>query len=684
MYGAYKYFGGASTKNILSDLKAIATGTTNKALLSADCDKDGTTLAGTVAAGWSTTTGGVSLPEDKVLPTAGTLLSKPVDNGSYLLWPLFGTNKVLKSTDGGVTWNPFTLPNSLGSGSAYWYTPLTWNGSLWVLCDPTQSVNYVFTSADGETWTQRSTTTAQQWKQASWSGTLWVLTALNSTQAIATSTDGLTWTYRATALPVAAYWGIHVFANGIWVITQNNVVSSNVTTTTFATSTDGITWTSRSLPVSYYTWTPQYLNGLWLIAGNPSAAQSVIMTSTDGINFTSRAMPQSQTWDIQYADGVYVASSFGAVTTGYVAVSADGITWSQTLTGNGVRRAVFNTTLGLWFTGGVNGSGWTSPDAMNWTARALPLTFSSSQYCENVVLQGVFYCFGGSNQGYYMMSYDGVTWVGKAAATLTNITVTRDSLNVVANTLYSNSTGFSNIASVVSYNGGGNAQCLRALNDDGTTYKKVLLSTADKVVMLMSAEDIGVNTVLNKINNSDNINYAQPLDLANGGIVFFQITKNYLWLLSYRPAATLWGSSTGNGGTAIAEYERGDDWSSAQGYPTHCWLNSATFDTGNYSPRLKSNGALDVTGAQAQLNAFLSNPFPKQAMNASGLAVPPSMNARVSNFSTLIYGVIGGNLCGGVRQTVASYGNNGDEMMLGSTNYIMHAGSTFRLLVPLQ
>ena len=239
----------------------------------------------------------------------------------------------------------------------------------------------------------------------------------------------------------------------------------------------------------------------------------------------------------------------------------------------------------------------------------------------------------------------------------------------------------------LAYNGKGTVQCLRALNADATTYKKVMLDGSNAIITLITAEDFAVNAVTNKVFNSDLLEYGQPLDLSNGGLLFIQATKEYIYLTAYLPATSTWGSSTGNGCTAVNEYSRDDGWNIGTGanpYPSHCWINSSTFLTASYAPRLKSAANVDVTGSAALLTPFISNPFPKQTLNASSLTVPPSISARVSNFSTLAYGVLGGVLSGGVRQTVASYGNTGDEMVLSSTNYFMCAGSTARLLVPMQ
>lgn len=697
MFATYAYNGGAALKNIAADIIAILTGTTNKALLSGDCNQVGTSVTATVAAGWSTTTGGIVAPEYKALPQIAAYATAPVSNGTYMLLPAWGSNKMLKSTDEGTTWVSYDLPVSLGALAVPTngvYEPLTWNGTLWVLTDPSQSVNYVLTSTDGQTWTSRSTTTNGQWHKPVWSGAIWVITSLVSTQAIITSTDGTTWTYRATALPSTTPWGSPVYAGSIWMVTPNNLNSSSQNSTAFATSTDGITWTARTFPVATYAWTPKYLNNnLWVIAGNPNAL-GYILTSADGTTFTQKILA-SAIWDVQYADGVYVASTIFVGSTGYVYTSNDGMSWAQTLTGSYFCPAVYSAALGLWvvFPGYNSTTFYTSTDAISWTARALPTNnFTNNTYAVCLLVNGIFFVFSQyTANNFYWMSYDGLSWVRKNAwpfsQLFTQSVVKRDAIAVVNNVAYFLNAALSATIGRLTYNSAGTVQCLRALNADTTTYKKVLLDVSNSVVTLMTAEDIGVNTVTNKTWLSDLTEYSQPLDLTNGGLLFIQATEAYIYLMSYLPQTSTWGSATGNGCTAVSEYSRDDGWNIGTGgnpYPTHCWINSGLFLTAIYAPRLKSAANVDVTGSAAILTPFIGNPFPKQTLNVNSLTVPPSISVRISNFSTLTYGVLGGILSGGVRQTVASYGNSGDEMMLGSTNYFMYGGSTARLLVPMQ
>lgn len=53
MYAVYSYVAGATQANVLADIVAILTGTTNPASLSAACDTANTSITATVAAGWT-------------------------------------------------------------------------------------------------------------------------------------------------------------------------------------------------------------------------------------------------------------------------------------------------------------------------------------------------------------------------------------------------------------------------------------------------------------------------------------------------------------------------------------------------------------------------------------------------------------------------------------------------------
>lgn len=242
----------------------------------------------------------------------------------------------------------------------------------------------------------------------------------------------------------------------------------------------------------------------------------------------------------------------------------------------------------------------------------------------------------------------------------------------------------------MSYNGTGAgasdpvAGCIRALNNDNASYKYVFLDVSLDNVVLKTAEAFGVNSLTNAAYQSEEAAYGQPLDLINGGLLLIFATKNYIVLLGYQPFSATWGSLTGNSFTAVMEYSRDDGWNtSANNYTTHASVlgGLGTF----YTPKLKSSPSIDVYGSNAALTLFQANPFPKQVLNASDIATPLSTEARISNFSTLIYGVLGGLLSGGVRQGTGGYGSNGDEVQIGSLNYkVMAAASSARFLIPMQ
>lgn len=129
---------------------------------------------------------------------------------------------------------------------------------------------FIATSDDnGETWTSRTSGTAQNIRGVTFGAGSFVAAAANGTQSILTSPDGVTWTRQTT--PNVSLVDVH-FANSIYVATSNAGV--------VLTSTNGTTWIAATA-----TNTNQALNGvtystalnLWIVVG----VAGTIITATD-------------------------------------------------------------------------------------------------------------------------------------------------------------------------------------------------------------------------------------------------------------------------------------------------------------------------------------------------------------------------------------------------------------------
>jgi len=233
---------------------------------------------------------------------------------------------------------------------------------------------------------------------------------------------------------------------------------------------------------------------------------------------------------------------------------------------------------------------------------------------------------------------------------------------------------------------------LKAINDDGTSYKRLLLDTTSGV-SLFSCEDVGTNSIVSPVTTSYNSDYSQQLDLTNGGMLYIAATKYFILILSYKPNGAIYGSSIGNGFIGAFEYSRDDGWNIGSGthsYPSIAWTNGYLAATNWYLPRVKTNASQDVYDTNAYLVPFITNPFPKLVLNASGTATPPAMELRLCNFTTLGYGVLGGIVLGGIKLSANAYGNTADEVQIGGINYFVitcassGTAANMRLLVPKQ
>ena len=338
----------------------------------------------------------------------------------------------------------------------------------------------------------------------------------------------------------------------------------------------------------------------------------------------------------------------------------------------------------------------TSPDAITWTTRSFaPGAMSGTSLADIVITNNAIYLFstasggagssgGAALSGAVAMTLDGINWQFRyySPQACNNLIAKVNPVRYAVNgSAYLEGSDVS-INTVLTLRMNAANTLLEAPNLDGISTKRILLE-ASLNLMMISAETIANESLLNPVYQSDNRAYGQQLDLVNGGVLYIAVKNRYIAMLSFLPSGVVYGSATGNGPTIISEYSRDDGWNLGNGaspYPTHAWLNPSL--TNFYAPRLKTSPTLDVVGANATLLFMIAAPFGKQILSADNVATPAAMEIRVSNFSTLTYGVLGGILLGGFKQTVTSFGNSGDELMVGPTHYFVAASGTTRMLIP--
>lgn len=215
--------------------------------------------------------------------------------GGYNSGSVPATDLVMTSPDG-VTWTKRTAPLHVD------WNCVAWSPALGLFAAGNSSVfssDGFMTSADGTTWTKvgGSSSATGTWASIAWSPSLGLFAAVNSqsiSQQVATSANGSTWTFRTTA-------NNSTWRDIAWNATLGlfcAVASANtVGATRVMTSSDGITWTARTSADESLPWSTVVAAGGYFVAVAQQNGITSVMSSPDGINWTLQATPNAGvTW----------------------------------------------------------------------------------------------------------------------------------------------------------------------------------------------------------------------------------------------------------------------------------------------------------------------------------------------------------------------------------------------------
>ena len=335
-----------------------------------------------------------------------------------------GSTRIITSPDG-VVWTRRT------SGSPASLNAVAFGGGQFVAVGSNRTV---LTSPDGVAWTLRGGVPSEMEANllgVTWTGSQFVAVGADpsgrsdSGAGIMTSPDGVVWTVRTspTAQPLrAATTG----PGGLVVAVGARGWGADADAHSVVTSPDGVTWTARELADRRAGSGP----GLLAVVHGPAgflAAGGGLFVSPDGTSpWVDRTPPSSTAYVGVAHDGTRYCA-VGA--NGAIATSLDGASWTDVATGPDFRTYWYWERL-AWAEGrfvavGVSGSIATSPDCQTWTVRnpVPPLAGSAPATSDLFVVafgDGLWVAAGGAyptpgqTTPLLLTSPDAITWTERA------------------------------------------------------------------------------------------------------------------------------------------------------------------------------------------------------------------------------------------------------------------------------
>lgn len=540
-----------------------------------------------------------------------------------------GTNVCARSTDSGFTWTNITIP--VGS---YKNSRLINTASTTIVAVGT---NVCARSTDnGSTWASSSIPTGDYLAVAGIL-TTGVTVALGTSGVSARSTDsGATW-LAMTSLPETITHLTYTLSGSL------GFLALGISGTLYK-SVDGTngSWVVTPMLTSCYSTNFAVSGSTCYMIGGIDSYLTVFKSVDSGVSWTI----QSQVAPINpYIGSGAVQSNIAASSTNLMVLYNGTSLYVNTITDTGWKQLIPQFTIGP----------------------------SSSI----VSINGDFIMRDSSTGFIWQTNDNGVNWVRILvdSGTVSGLTTNNSSSLMCWTTTPKSYTITKNLSSVA----------LSAVNTDTVTYKKLIIQISPYTnvtsgsLFLKTFESISGVVQTNSVSQSTSITSCQRIDIANGGIVFMGMSKYYLGMLSYLPATTTWGSSTGLGASIVCEYSRADSWStSTSGYPTHLYLNSSDLSTG-YIPRIRSDNANDSLNFNSSLSIGFTNN--KQALDASNLPIQAVSDIyNSSNSSTTLF--VGGTLLGGLKRSTDGFGTSTDEITISGNNYFIMAAGTQRLAIP--
>lgn len=360
----------------------------------------------------------------------------PKINDSISLSPNFSAvgiyGKIIRSNSADANWTPVTTTINVNLNS------ITKGTALYVMVGQNGMVQ---TSPDSINWTQQASNITTNLNFVKWFSSIGKFIAVGESGKLIHSTNGISWNVVTTALSsirsVAYFNGKYIIVGGDGKIytspdlltwTQKIVTGLNGTlysidassaslvivgyNGTIVTSTDGINFTIRSSSTTNTLLTVQYFadSNNWIAGG----ANGTILSSNDGVSFVTVNTYTTLTdtvYAITKANGEYAF----ACGSGYVLTTYDLVKFNLLQPVNGMDLYGITTAPSKILAIGDAGVLATSVDGVAYTISTI-----SAENLNRIRVIGDTY-FIGANNGKYLYSVDGITWVPKTTGSTKNI-----------------------------------------------------------------------------------------------------------------------------------------------------------------------------------------------------------------------------------------------------------------------
>ena len=303
----------------LSVRPAVADGSTWDAVAAAEANSwqsvafgDGVWVAVAVSGAdrvMRSTDGGVSWEAAGTSGLFSEWLSVAYGDGVWVAVASFGTNRVMRSTDGGRTWSTAGIT---GVPSNAWYSVAYGNG-VWVAVSINGTDRVMRSTDGGQTWSTAGITgvpsdpdfgvPSNAWNSVAYGDGVWVAVSnmgLGAASRVMRSVDGgSTWTTVAEA--EANRWWSVAYGDGVWV-----AVSLDGTNRVMRSTDAGLTWQAIAAAEANSWESVAFGDGVW-VAIAADGTDRVMRSVDDGSTWTSVAAPEANSWrSVAYGDGVWV------------------------------------------------------------------------------------------------------------------------------------------------------------------------------------------------------------------------------------------------------------------------------------------------------------------------------------------------------------------------------------------